>query len=83
VVQVDAHLAVAVTLVAERVFDLGDAVVRRGVEVVLAHRLGSRAVEVDLVVVEDDLLPAHTARSKGKALVFGIAAADLVAANEV
>ena len=39
VVEADAHVAVVVALVAEGVLDLGDAVVRRRVEVVLAHRL--------------------------------------------
>jgi len=83
VVQVDADLAVAVTLVAEGVLDLGNAAIRRRVKVVLAHRLGGRAVEVDLVVVEDDLLPAHAARSKGETLILGEAAGDLVATDEV
>jgi len=83
VVNIDAHFAVVVPLVAERVLDLGDAVVRCGVEVVLAHRLGGRAVEVDLVVVEDDLFPAHAARPESEALVLGVATRDLVAADEV
>jgi len=82
VVQVDAHFAVIVPFIAKRVLDLGNAVVRRGVEVVLAHRLGGRTVEVDLVVVEDHLLPTR-AIIEGKATVLGIPAGDLVAADEV
>jgi len=82
VVQVDAHLAVVVALVPKGVLDLGDAVVRCRVKVVLAHGLGSGSVEVDLVIVEDHLLPAHTT-VEGKALVLGIAALDLVTADKV
>jgi len=82
VVQVDAHLAVVVPLVAERVLDLRDAVVRRGVEIVLAHRRRGRTVEVDLVVVEHDLPPA-LATVEGEALVLRKAAENLVAADEV
>jgi len=83
VVQVDAHLPVVIALVAECILNLGDAVVRRRVEVVLAHRLCCRAVEVDLVVIKNDLLPTHAVRSEGKALVLGVAAGDFVAADEV
>jgi len=83
VVQVDADLTVVVALVAERVLDLRDAAVRRRVEVILTHRLSSVAVEVDLIVVEDDLLPAGAARAERKTLVLSESTGNLVAADEV
>jgi len=83
VVEVDADLAVVVALVAEGVLDLGHAAILGRVEVVLAHRLRRVAVEVDLVVVEDNLLPAIAARAERKAVVLGEAALDVVGADEV
>jgi len=61
VVQVDAHLAVVVALVAEGVLDAHLVARRRVREDVVAHGLGGGAVEVDLVVVEDDVRPAAAA----------------------
>ena len=57
-VEEDAHLAVGAPLVPERVLDLRLVARRRAGEVVVAHRQRGVAVEVDLVVVEDDLLEA-------------------------
>merc|ERR1719235_364839 len=82
-VEVDAEIAVVVALVAKGVLHFGDGAVGRGVEVVLAHRLRGVAIEADIVVVEHDLLPANTTRTKREALVLGIATFDLVAADEV
>jgi len=61
VVQVDAHVAVGVALVAKGVVDVDLLARRRVREGVVAHRLRRRPVEVDLVVVELDGLPAPAA----------------------
>jgi len=82
VVQEDAHLAVEALLVAERVLDLG-LVARGGArEVVVTHRDGRVAVHIDVVVVENDRLPALAAVD-GEAAVLLVAARDRVAAHEV
>merc|ERR1740122_764743 len=70
-VQVDAHLAVVVALVAKGVLHADLVASGRVGEDVVAHRLGSRAVEVNLVVAEDNLLPA-TATVDGKAGVLAL-----------
>jgi len=72
-VQVDAHLAVVVALVAEGVLDANLVAGGRVGEDVVAHCLRRRAVEVDLVVAEGDVLPALAAVDR-KA---GILALDL------
>merc|ERR1740122_553462 len=74
VVQVDAHLAVVVALVAEGVLHADLVAGGRVGEDIVAHRLGSRAVEVNLVVAEDNLLPTP-ATVDGKA---GVLALELV-----
>merc|ERR1719261_2380670 len=61
VVEVDAHLAVAAPLVAEGVLDAHLVARGRVGEDVVAHRLRSRAIVVDLVVAERDVLPAAAA----------------------
>ena len=71
---IDAHNAVAGALVAERVLDLRNAAVLRVGKEVLAHGLGGRAVENDLVVFEGDRRPAIAVRSEGEALILGVAA---------
>jgi len=61
VVQADAHDAILAPLVAEGVLDAHLVARGRVGEDVVAHRLRSRAVEVDLVVAEGDVLPAAAA----------------------
>eukprot|EP00964_Phaeocystis_antarctica_P029664 scaffold16723_cov53-Phaeocystis_antarctica.AAC.1 len=61
VVQKDAHLSIVVALVAEGVVDVDLVAGGRVREGVVAHGLGGGAVEVDLVVVELNGLPAAAA----------------------
>ena len=56
-----AHLAVVVALVAEGVVDVDLVAGGRVREGVVTHGLGGGAVEVDLVVVEDDVRPSLAA----------------------
>jgi len=61
VVQEDAHLAVIVALVAERILDARNVARRRARKVVRSHCDRSVAKVIDLVVVEDNLRPALAA----------------------
>jgi len=83
VVQEDAHLVAGIVLlVAEGVLDLGLRVVGSRGEVVGAHGDGHIAVELDLVVVEDDIFPALATVDR-EACILVVPVVDHRAAHEV
>merc|ERR1719222_734096 len=82
VVKADAGLAIFAALVSEGKFHLRD-VARRGAgEVVGAHSDRHVAVAGDIMVLEDNLLPA-LASVDGEAAVFLVAVLDSLVADEV
>ena len=82
VVEADADVAVGVALVAEGVLNLEDVLGGGAGEEVGAHSDGDLAMAVDLVVLEDNLLPA-LATVDGEAGVLSIATLDVGVADEV
>merc|ERR1712187_752925 len=82
VVKADAHLAVVVALVAEGVLDLGLVTGGGAGEDVRAHRNRNLVVALNLVVGEDNRLPALAAVD-GEATVLLVATLDGIVADEV
>ena len=80
--QADAHVAVVVALVSKGVLDLDDILGSCACEEVGAHGECDRAVAVDLVVLEDYLIPP-LATVDGEAGVFLVAFLDVIFADEV
>ena len=72
-VQEDAHIAVRILLIAERILHLGLASIGAAGEIVVAHGDGRVAIHLNLVVVEHNLSPAlATVDSKASILLMTI-----------
>jgi len=83
VVKEDSQLAVRILLVAKGVLDAADRCGGGACEPVLAHCDGKVAVEIDLVVAEDDVCPALAAVDGEAGVLTRIALVDSVSANEI
>ena len=82
VVQEDSRLAILVALVAEGVLDLDVVAGGRTCEGIRAHRDRHVAVQIHLVVVEDDILPALAIVDR-KAAVLRVAIGERLVADKI
>ena len=80
--QEDAHVAVRILLIAERILHLGLASIGAAGEVVVAHGDGRVAIHLNLVVVEHDVSPA-LATVDGEATVLLVTVLDGLVPNKV